>query len=826
LIITKGEEPPEAETPKEEIPEEETPEPESIEADTVTEEAVIECPSCGAHVPPDAESCNICGATFLTDGLVTDTHLVEREVDEEAPVEEIPEAELPPEDETPSEVEVEMPPEDMPEEELPPMDEEIPEDLPEPVEEEPTVDEKACPSCGAFVPLDATECSICETPFDELPVTEEPEPEPVEELPELEPAPEEQPPAEEEEEIICPGCGAFLDVGATECFICGAKLGEAEAEAPVPEEPEPEPVEEEVVEEIEEVEEVVEEVPVEEEVEVIELEEGEIICPSCSNVIKEESEKCPECWTDLSLYVKCPSCSLLTPAGEESCRECFAPLAIEVEEVVEEIEEEDFMPKDVVLSETVEISTELQEEMSVLEAEESGERECLVCGAILELDEDVCPICKIEYGMEIEKLMPPEELWAGMGLEFAPTAYNCPSCGEKVVGLDASEREILETKWFYRGIVTIFTGIFFTSFSVWVRGITVEDASLGLHPPPTDIVLNLLGWILVIFGFIFWYLSWKLHEERMECPSCGIETSPDMEMCINCGIELIEKDEDELAQEDDEMLEEEFIAEEAEPVSETESAEEAKPLEDYEESTEIDALPEVAPGSDALEDIPTSEMEPDELPEEGPGAELPTDHEEHKKCPGCGIYVDLDEAQCPICDTEFPPDDAIPDETVEDIPEEEAGSTSDEAMPDETSEETVEEDAELTSDEAMPDETPDETVEEDTDIPSEESELETFGPIDEGDAAEKPADLEDDTLEDIPVEESIEDIPIEEPAEDIADVEEGAVEDAPVEEAPVEDSGDQPEESKGDAESAECPSCGAVIEPGVKACPICEYPIE
>ena len=68
-----------------------------------------------------------------------------------------------------------------------------------------------------------------------------------------------------------------------------------------------------------------------------------------------------------------------------------------------------------------------------------------------------------------------------------------------------------------------------------------------------------------------------------------------------------------------------------------------KPVEPSPEAEE--ALPEEIP--EIMEpEIPAE-------PELSHGEELPTEHVEHKKCPGCGIFVDLDEKVCPVCDTEF-----------------------------------------------------------------------------------------------------------------------------------------------------------------------------
>lgn len=626
---------------------------EDISQNITTSESAEErvCPSCGAFVDQDATECMICETPMSIVQQVSVKTL------EPMPVEDITEE--------PKTLAAEI-------------SEEIQE--PSPVVQE---EEKVCPACGAFVEQDATHCMICETPISavpipvalkaELPVEKVPEkaPEPMkiqEKTPE--PVPEIQP-----EEKVCPSCGAFAEPDATQCMICDSPLI---TEKPILDEDfsdlksAPMPTNKDV--EIQDLEEAIfkEEVAEAETaiVETIEIEENELICPSCSKAIPIDSNTCPECWTDLSLYVKCPSCGLLSPTGERLCRECFAPLGeIESPETAETIAsdlEEASELIDISISEVVEISEELQEEMKTLESQEEQGKECLVCGAIFGPDDMLCPICGIEYGIEIEEPTVPEPEWGHIEVEVPPTIRTCPNCGSNVTGLDATEREVNEGKWFYRGLITIFTGIFFTSFSIWARGISVENESLGLNPAPTDVILNLLGWILVLLGFMFWFMSWRLHGERTECPECGIETEPDMVNCINCGVVISE-----------EAPEEEI----EEPVEEEEA-----PKEDTSYLDTLTLPPRrhadmpvrkkdpVAQPEPKVEDIPEMEIPELEVPEEeekpelevpaepeihSHGEELPVEHVEHKKCPGCGIYVDLDDKICPVCDTEFAPESAI-----------------------------------------------------------------------------------------------------------------------------------------------------------------------
>jgi hypothetical protein len=663
-----------------------------LEEDAALEPVQKICPSCGAAAEQDAAQCPICDATF-------------------EPAEVMP---------------ILAPLPDLKKTQEPVKDRDIEEIEELDISPRPEKEEKVCPSCGAYVDPDATECLICETPLTEAggqPVpTEEEEkiieaPKPVEPKQEIicegcgavlgegdeecficgarfgEPVMEAQvpealeTPAEslmpQKQEIICEGCGAVLGEGDEECFICGAKLGEPIAVAPVPRKT-AEPVPEDILPEKEE----------------IMLGDNEIMCPSCSSVIPADSDKCPECWNDLSLYVKCPSCSKLTPAGEETCRECFASLGILVSDLEPEAEEE---VDALIPTEEFEVTEELREEMTVLETEEEQGRECLVCGAIFGPEDELfCPICGMEFGTVIEEPTIPESAWEDvLEVEIPPTVHTCPSCGENVTGLEATDREIREGHWFYRGLVTIFIGIFFTSFSIYARGVSAENASLGLHPPPTDVLVNILGWILVIFGFIFWLISWRLHNERQECPHCGIETDPNMAICINCGTELIAEDEEEPA----ESAEEEPTDEQEISVHDQYDLLSEKPLQYGLPTGESPEIPEEVPeepiNPEEVPEIPEEEPEepiiPEEvpeIPEEAPevpaipeetktlplaepehhlhGEELPVEHEEHRKCPGCGIFVDITDTVCPICDTELAPEKpkAVDDKDI-DIPTEE-----------------------------------------------------------------------------------------------------------------------------------------------------------
>lgn len=168
-------------------------------------------------------------------------------------------------------------------------------------------DEYVCPMCGGVVFSDTKECGGCGEDFTEEQVGAR---------------------RVEETDVKCMECGAFHLVdpnevkthdgkNSMECIICGnemevpnnvlekAKL--AQKNAPI---------------RIAEMKEAAR----------ADLKEDELFCPSCSSVISADSDKCPECWTDLSLYVKCDACGFLTPAGEDSCRECFAPISLDEKE--------------------------------------------------------------------------------------------------------------------------------------------------------------------------------------------------------------------------------------------------------------------------------------------------------------------------------------------------------------------------------------------------------------------------------------------------------------------------------------------------------------
>ena len=115
------------------------------------------------------------------------------------------------------------------------------------------------------------------------------------------------------------------------------------------------------------------------------------------------------------------------------------------------------------------------------------------------------------------------------------------------------------------------------------------------------------------------------------------------------------------------------------PEEDTESTED----EVYNEIDEVvpdDPVTETPPEADSV--IEEASIEPEQASQSIPapvpvepreiGTELPVGHDEHKQCPGCGIYVDLEDVICPVCDTEFAAiGESIPDSEIEILSEEE-----------------------------------------------------------------------------------------------------------------------------------------------------------
>ncbi len=692
----------------------------------------------------------------------------------------------------------------------------------------PEEEHRECPECGALQENGSDKCFLCDadmpviensidltTDKADVPVMEDEFEEPVNEevLPTDEIEATEDVVGQEPSEgshIECPECGASLDADATECFLCDAAIIEIgqSPEIPLeddvpPEEPEPiieeETVIEEVVEESEvlseeadtelppdaesledengfeiaapedlpdDVEEVVDDI-IEEEVP--QLAEDEVFCPSCSNVIKRDVEKCTECWADLSLYATCEACGGYLRVDANTCPNCFATLM--TDEPVEETPEVEFEQLDVLMDidiEEAEVSQALEMEMTALEEADENDKECLVCGAhFLSQDDEFCPICGLEYGVEIDEWVEPDKVWDGFEVLVPPTTFICPNCNEKVVGLEKSSREINEEKWFYRGIITIFIGIFFTTFSVWLRGMALESQAVGVRPPPFDVAVSLAGWILVLMGFAFWFISYRISQELIECPQCSVEVTEDMTHCINCNLQLAEDDELPAPNEKTSDKEMSFLPEDADMEAFSQHV-----LEAEEQADEIVEDVDIE-GLTLGDEIEISEDDDLEVIEEDLGLEVEEELEEPEEL----LEPDLDT-----------PAELIDEPLTIDEPVEETELEADIEEPEPMSSEPITED-----DLAAPFEVDDPMEEPEVEIPGE-------GVLEE---------------------------PVEEPAELIDELEPDAREDMIESEAPVAVAvSDVMAEPEAEEEHRECPECGALQENGSEKCFLCGAHIE
>jgi hypothetical protein len=403
-----------------------------------------------------------------------------------------------------------------------------------------------CPSCMSLVPAGAEDCPIC---GDKLPSA-------IPEAPAIEtgnasPVAAEAPtativapdvPATKE----CPECGTLSDALAIECPTCGFKyeyegltlpIRQAPPEpAPLPapeapakrekgkqkgkQKPAPPKVEEPVKQKAPEIKAPVTPPPAE-------MAEMTVRCPACGENVKSGSELCPLCGVTISDYViKCPGCGASVPAIDEVCPECFTTLKESGTP-----SEQNISPAIVPVSIDIDVSGTPASE--IMDAPEG--RECLVCGALLEEIAENCPICKQPFGTTL----PPEEIvdqhWEGVGIEIPKDYFKCPNCESVLTDTDPTDCEANERKWFYRAIIALFSGIFLSSASIWVRGVTVESQAQGLSPMPMDAIVNIGGWILVIIGAIFWIFSWKAAESAKLCPSCGCEVQKEAKDCPECG---------------------------------------------------------------------------------------------------------------------------------------------------------------------------------------------------------------------------------------------------------------------------------------------------
>jgi predicted amidophosphoribosyltransferase len=249
-----------------------------------------------------------------------------------------------------------------------------------------------------------------------------------------------------------------------------------------------------------------------------------VTCPACKERIDGGVESCPLCGAIVSEYiVKCPGCGVDVPAVDEVCPECFTSLA----EGAGQEAAETLAPS----QDSIQVSGDAVEAA----AETEAGRMCLVCGALLDDGAGSCPICKLPFGTELPPEIEVEREWDGIGIEVPKDYYLCPNCEAVLSDTEPTDCEVAERKWFYRAIIFLFSGLFLTSASIWVRGVTVESKSLGYSPMPIDYLINIGGWALVAVGFIFWLFSWRAAGSAKLCPSCGCDVRKDAETCPECG---------------------------------------------------------------------------------------------------------------------------------------------------------------------------------------------------------------------------------------------------------------------------------------------------
>lgn len=404
--------------------------------------------------------------------------------------------------------------------------------------------EAECPSCMSLVPAGTEECPVCGDKMP-APAPAETVPETSAIVPDIAPMPAAQTvtpsvPATKE----CPECGTICETEAIECPTCGFKyeyegltlpIRQAAPEpAPVPPPAEPMNREKEKSkakpapkkkEEPAKEKEPERKAPISPQPTV--LPEPTIRCPACGENVAGGSELCPLCGATIGDYViKCPGCGANVPAIDEVCPECFTTLKESGTTA------EQHIPTTIGLG-GIDIDVSGAPAGEISEAAEG--RECLVCGALLEEAAENCPVCKQPFGTTL----PPEEAvdqhWEGVGIEIPKDYFKCPNCDAVLTDTDPTDCEANERKWFYRAIIALFSGIFLSSASIWVRGVTVESKAQGLSPMPMDAVVNIGGWILVIAGAIFWIFSWKAAEGAKLCPSCGCEVEKDAKDCPECG---------------------------------------------------------------------------------------------------------------------------------------------------------------------------------------------------------------------------------------------------------------------------------------------------
>jgi len=272
-----------------------------------------------------------------------------------------------------------------------------------------------CRSCGAMLSSKATECGLCGVKIGKGEVSEE---EKI--MKEL----------EEVEVYLCTECGSFIAKGSEKCEICGAVLGEEEEEVGE------------------------EKVPLEAKEEKEEIEEL-YLCSKCGVFVGPEAKTCFNCGQKIELPEEepeletprlfiCPECGSFLSTGAKECRYCGAVFAPEVEAEIPEEEE---------LEKAVEPGYEEERPELFICPEcgsflSEGAKECGFCGAVFAIEEEA----EIAEEEEFEKIPEPEyeeemhELFMcpECGSFFSKGAEKCPSCGVRFAPI--MEAEIAEER--------------------------------------------------------------------------------------------------------------------------------------------------------------------------------------------------------------------------------------------------------------------------------------------------------------------------------------------------------------------------------------------
>ena len=429
----------------------------------------------------------------------------------------------------------------------------------------------------------------------------------------------------EEEGTVCPECGAELDSGATECFLCGTIISSQDA-APVAEEPTEEPLGESVEEAYEE--------PA----------SDEFVCPMCGTSVGADVVECPGC-------------------GEK-----FTPIEDETTDLDDEfIEEPSIEDEDVYEETTYEESEEVLEvpedvgEVAYCpdcdtQLDEDGN--CPTCSPPVHTDEatDGCPICGSKsFSVESGDLV------------------SCSDCGNVYI---RKEYGGIEQSWkwkFWVGLVFILVGDLGVALGSYVHNV-MGWSPLGqmyLGYGWIDQIVGVVGIVLFTLGLILFAWSFKREREVqcpsckvivqesqlteaepeeeeevpeelavetaleeigevMECPACGAEVSMFDTSCPSCGV-LFE-------------IEDEYDDEYEEPLEEPEEAEPEKLL----SGSEIDEN-ELVMESLELEEPEINGESLEALDELESSLEESLDDLDMNTCPSCGAIVGKGLDTCPGC---------------------------------------------------------------------------------------------------------------------------------------------------------------------------------